>query len=218
MAESIVEIPEQCCLNCAFCGNKVFTLDLANNYRVAELRQQALKLPNDWDRIGIKIIIKQNLNNLQQNQIQNMGWSCVAGIFAYLLGNNTQDVARLIEDRTNQCFFYPYHIGLTIEAAKELERRAAGRREAEKDRALNREISEKNLRLTQAISEKDHELATKKIKWARRFSIAALVISGASLGYSIWGDKEITKPVQVQITSQPAVQLTPMPPATSPTK
>ena len=44
----------------------------------------------------------------------------------------------LQQDRGESCFFYPFAEGMFLPAAVELERRAADRREAERDRALTR--------------------------------------------------------------------------------
>ena len=66
---------------------------------------------------------------------------------------NTQSL--WTRERGESCFFFAFTPELSLEAAKELERREANRREAERDRALTRDslgLTRESLRLTRRTS------------------------------------------------------------------
>lgn len=86
-------------------------------------------------------------------------WRCKAPCTSELAFRT--DIRR---DRGEECFFYPHTPGMRGQAAQELERRAAGRREAEKDRRLTRDALRQSKR------------AAKAAKWT---AIAAII---AALG------------------------------------
>jgi len=118
MATEALEIPERCCLNCVFLydpsqdGKPKPSLDrqTRDRLRVSDpIGNRTLQCYQEvWDAKAVKDEPESKLDRL------------------------------LREDRGEFCLFYPYKPNVFPAAAKHLERRAADRQEAERDRALTR--------------------------------------------------------------------------------
>ena len=136
-------VPPKCCLNCHF------MMADEDGYPVPETKRR------EWRGMltgNTKIMTETDLPREILGQFR-----CFKGVWCkrsqvqdakqemYKAADASQGIpdlswrpSQLIEDRGDRCFFYPHTDRLSMEAANELERREAGRREAEKDRKLTR--------------------------------------------------------------------------------
>jgi len=126
MKQKIPNIPDKCCLNCHFLKRWMRERDGREiNMEVSFQERQLLAEGKEW------------------NTHPNVPWSLACHQNVWDAANFREDSCKDIKvittkDRGESCFFYPYIPGLFFPAARELERRVADRREAEKDRALTR--------------------------------------------------------------------------------
>ncbi len=123
MAAKLSNIPERCCLKCHFCNAD----ELHGSMRIERL---------DFDedcrrRMAEAFSLEGKYFDGDVGPYAN----CLRGCYRYKKGM-TDDF--LLTDRTDKCFFYPYTESMTVDAATEIERRAADRGEAEKDRRHTR--------------------------------------------------------------------------------
>jgi hypothetical protein len=116
-------LPKKCCLNCHFLEIWTPGPDAQGWHSFVSNEKRAKLAENPWIVFG------------EQSALQ-----CFQGVWdSANLGEDKPDTrAMLTCDRNEVCFFYPYTPAMYFPVAKELERRAAGLREAEKDRALTR--------------------------------------------------------------------------------
>ena len=120
--------PKHCCLNCHFLVHPDFD-------DTARITAHEVKEPER----------KNIFENCFDGNIGEVRWACMKGVWHEDEYGPTEDEEaikfikqKFFLDRQDSCFFYKYCTGMPQGVAEELERRAADRREAEKDRALTR--------------------------------------------------------------------------------
>ena len=119
-------IPQKCCLNCHFLVEYKLRPGSFGSPVSKQYRTEILSDPTARD-------------NKLEKRFQ--ACACYMGVWSPAttieeakedLGNRDWD--RVVRERGESCFFWPHDNRLSIEAARELERREADRREAKQDR------------------------------------------------------------------------------------
>jgi hypothetical protein len=128
MNEQPPSLPQACCLNCVFLRDVDGT-----GTPLPSLGQELRNSLKEGHPIG-----KRNLG-------------CYRGIWGKktVVDQPDSELAEfLTRDQDDRCLFYPYALDLCPGPARQLEQRAADRREAERDRALTRDEAAKDRKLT----------------------------------------------------------------------
>jgi hypothetical protein len=86
--------------------------------------------------------IAQMISKGEYSRLAQLGFYCFRHVYEGTWIRSSDDDC-LVRNREEECFFYDYAPGMPIDVAAELERRAADRREAERDRELTRQALQK---------------------------------------------------------------------------
>jgi hypothetical protein len=124
------ELPEECCMNCHF---------LRKNVLIGKAEGSRHEL-SSADRAALRRC--RGRESAEAFAAYTQAFLCLYDVVSTmdkrLVGAKENIPRDLTADRRDQCFFYPFHEGMSFETAQILEMRAANRREAERDRALTR--------------------------------------------------------------------------------
>ena len=108
---------------------------------------------------------------------------CFHGVWDAQAGHDPNRIAAGVSRaRGEECFFFPFHASMGLTPARTLERRAAGRRESEKDREQIRRQAEEERKLTSQLAAGERKLTSDLAKDDRALTLKTLRV----MRWALW--------------------------------